>query len=51
MVARSCDPNVVEFLLALSRVKTDKLLFGDPAVFDDRETYLWYNLTHIGPSG
>ena len=49
MVARGYDANVVEFLLALSRVKTDKLLFGDPAVFDDRETYLWYNPTPIDP--
>ena len=50
MVARGWDTNVVEFLLALSRVKTDKLLFGDPAVFDDQETYLWYNPTPIDPN-
>ena len=49
MLARGWDSNVVEFLLALSKVKTDKLLFGDPAVFDSRDTYLWYNATPTDP--
>ena len=50
MIARGWDANVVEFLLALSRVKTDKLLFGDPAVFEDHEAYAWYNSNPIGPN-
>ena len=51
MIARGSDANVVEFLLALSRVKTDKLLFGDPAVFEDHEAYAWYHSTPICPNG
>ena len=41
MNPRGWDANVVEFLLALSRVKTDKLLFGDPAIFEDHGSYAW----------
>ena len=41
MSPRGWDANVVEFLLALSRVKTDKLLFGDPAIFEDHGAYAW----------
>ena len=41
MTPRGWDPNVVEFLLALSRVRTDKLLFGDPAIFEDHGAYAW----------
>lgn len=41
MNPRGWDANVVEFLLALSRVKTDKLLFGDPVMFEDHGIYAW----------
>ena len=41
MNPRGWDANVVEFLLALSRVKTDKVLFGDPAIFEDHGAYAW----------
>ena len=41
MNPRGWDANVVEFLLALSRVKTDKLLFGDPTIFEDHGAYAW----------
>ncbi len=50
MIPRCTDVNVVEFLLALSRVKTDKLLFGDPSIFEDHRTYAWYNCTPIVPN-
>ena len=50
MIARGWDSNVVEFLLALSRVKTDRLLFGDPAVFEDHEAYAWYDYKPLDPS-
>ena len=48
MIPRCTNPYVVEFLLALSRVKTDKLLFGDPAIFEEHRPYAWYYSTPIG---